>query len=179
MHWLFKAYTSALRRHPVIVQSVQSGIFLSTGDVISQVVVEAKNPKTMSYKRTIQYFCVGAIYVGPVLTIWYKILHKYVGTEGKFYGLKKMAIDQFGFAPFGIAGFVISTAVFQGNSLQETKRKLKEVYPAILKANYTIWPAVQLVNFTLMPLQYQVLYQQTIGLLWNTYICYKTKPDDD
>ncbi|XP_063903085.1 protein Mpv17 isoform X2 [Zophobas morio] len=84
MHWIFKAYRSALHRHPVIVQAIQTGILVSAGDAISQVVVEKKNLKTANYKRTVQYFCVGAIYLGPVLTVWYKVLHKYVGAEGKW-----------------------------------------------------------------------------------------------
>lgn len=114
---------------------------------------------------------------GPTLTIWYRMLAKYVGHGGKNTVLKKVALDQLLFAPICLGVFLSSISFVQGNSIEETKRHVKHNYYDILTTNYKIWPMVQMGNFYLVPLQYQVLVVQIVALFWNAYLSFKTRPN--
>jgi protein Mpv17 len=56
--------------------------------------------------------------------------------------------------------------------VQLVKSKIWET----MKTNWLIWPAATTINFWFMPLKYQVLFANFIGLFWNiilSYITYK------
>nr|CAI5863049.1 unnamed protein product [Callosobruchus analis] len=61
----------------------------------------------------------------------------------------------------------------EGGNFKSAKEEIKEKYVDILATNYKIWPAVQMVNFYFLPLKYQVLLAQSVGLLWNSYLSWK------
>ncbi|GJQ84918.1 hypothetical protein Trydic_g525 [Trypoxylus dichotomus] len=121
-------------------------------------------------------FCtVGFCFLGPTLTVWYRLLAKHVGMKGSLVTVKKVALDQFLFAPFCIGALLTVLGTVQGQPPKETMRKLKRDYTDIMIANYKLWPAVQLLNFYVVPLNYQVLVVQCVALSWNTYISWKTQ----
>ncbi|RZC39141.1 Mpv17 PMP22 domain containing protein [Asbolus verrucosus] len=173
---ILKLYKTFLFRHPYLSQSLQTGLLMGAGDIIAQTVVEKQPLKELNYKRTIQFFSVGTFFVGPALTVWYGVLHKYVGSGGKSVALKKVALDQVCFAPVCLVAVLGCIKTLQGNTFEQTKREIKNTYCDILIANYKLWPMVQVVNFYFVPLHYQVLLVQIVALLWNTYLSYKTRP---
>jgi hypothetical protein len=58
--------------------------------------------------------------------------------------------------------------VAEGGGKRAIMRKFQDVYVPALKANYIVWPAVQMLNFRVMPLQFQIVSQQSI--LHHTYV---------
>lgn len=114
--------------------------------------------------------------------------------------LKKVTYDQLLFAPVFLMVLLSVIGIFQGNELEDLQVKLREEYPEILLNNYKVmseaeykfcvishysnnskreifsqvWPMVQLLNFYFVPLQYQVLIVQSVAVVWNTYISYRT-----
>ena len=91
-------------------------------------------------------------------------------TAGVF---SRMFADQFLFAPIFLAMFFPFVEVVNQRSLnglsagiEATKSKLWDT----LKVNWTIWPAASTINFWFMPLQYQVLFANFVGLFWNIYL---------
>jgi hypothetical protein len=89
--------------------------------------------------------------------------------------LKRVAFDQFLFAPvgrfnkwtacvwfasnisIGLACFFTFMTVAEGGGKRAVQRKFQDVYVPALKANYLVWPAVQIINFRLMPIQLQIV----------------------
>lgn len=110
---------------------------------------------------------------GPTLTKWYGVLNKYIGSSGSKVALKKVALDQFVFAPGLIAVLLTVFNGLQGLSFDDSIKKLRNDYPDVLVNNYLLWPGVQLVNFWVVPLHYQVLVVQLVALFWNTYMSWK------
>lgn len=88
--------------------------------------------------------------------------------------LKKVALDQLVFAPSFLMVFLTNLNLLNGRSLRDTKEDLSSNYLDIMVANWKLWPAVQLVNFYLVPLNYQVLLAQSVAVVWNTYLSWKT-----
>lgn len=89
--------------------------------------------------------------------------------------LTKVAMDQLLFAPTFLAIFIVSFNALKGTDWLFIKKELSNKYLDILTVNYTIWPLIQMVNFFVVPLKHQVLFVQSIAVLWNTYLCWKTQ----
>uniref|UniRef100_A0A7G3AF19 Mitochondrial inner membrane protein Mpv17 n=1 Tax=Lutzomyia longipalpis TaxID=7200 RepID=A0A7G3AF19_LUTLO len=166
-------YRKALTRYPLLMQSLQTGILMASGDVIAQVVVEKTD--NYNYLRTAQFSAIGLFMAGPGLRFWYGILDKHIhGRNVKIKTLKKVALDQLIFAPTFMLAFLGVLGVMKGQALPEIEDKIRADYVDILKTNYCIWPWVQLANFSIIPLNYQVLVVQFVAIFWNTYLSWKT-----
>lgn len=90
----------------------------------------------------------------------------------------KVGLDQFVFAPIFLAILVAAISYLQDQNVQLIEHKLKTQYKDILISNYYVWPWVQIVNFRWIPLNYQVLVTQTVALLWNIYVSWKTNRNE-
>lgn len=171
---IIRMYQRLLKKYPVATQAVQAGTLMACGDQIAQNLIEKRKFKDINFKRTGHFACIGFFLAGPATRRWYGILDKHIGSKGGTVVLKKVACDQLLFAPTFLAVLLSAIGFSQGRDIQNLTAKLKNEYPDILLSNYKIWPMVQLVNFYFVPLQYQVLTVQSVALLWNTYISYRT-----
>ncbi|KAG7205823.1 hypothetical protein KM043_007764 [Ampulex compressa] len=167
-------YQKLLKTFPIATQAVQAGTLMAIGDQIAQNVVERRRFENLDFKRTAQFASIGFFISGPATRTWYGILDKYIGSKGGIVVMKKVLCDQLLFAPSFVAVLLVSIGTLQGNDLKHLRVKLENEYPEILWNNYKLWPMVQLVNFYFVPLHYQVLIVQSVALLWNTYISYRT-----
>ncbi|XP_033331782.1 mitochondrial inner membrane protein MPV17 isoform X1 [Megalopta genalis] len=174
MRSIIKLYQRVLTKYPLRTQAVQAGILMALGDEIAQNLIERKTFRELDYMRTVQFACIGFCIAGPATRTWYGILDRYIGSKGGIIVLKKVCCDQLLFAPTFIFVLLSVIGILQGNDVEHLKAKLQNEYSDILRNNYKVWPMVQLCNFYFVPLQYQVLVVQSIALLWNTYISYKT-----
>lgn len=177
MSLLTRAYSIALKRYPLVVQSVQAGLLMGAGDLASQSLVERKSWEQYKWQRTVRFFALGTVFVGPTLTVWYKILHNKFGAGSGLVALKKVAVDQLAFAPLLLGSLLVVLSILDGNSMEATKENIKRMYMDIIITNWTVWPAVQICNFSIVPLHHQVLVVQTFALLWNTYLAWKTNQE--
>jgi hypothetical protein len=101
--------------------------------------------------------------------------------------LKRVAFDQFLFAPAGLAAFFTFMTVAEGGGKRAVQRKFQDVYVPALKANFMVWPTVQIINFRVMPIQYQIVcsvplfldavntnnpqpFVSTVGIAWTAYL---------
>ncbi|XP_032677754.1 protein Mpv17 isoform X1 [Odontomachus brunneus] len=176
MRNISRIYQTVLKKYPVGTQAVQAGILMGLGDQIAQNFIESSS-KPIDYVRTMQFAGIGLFISGPATRTWYGILDTYIGSKGYTVGIKKVACDQLLFAPTFIAVLLVAIGVCQGKDIEKLKIKLANEYSDILINNYKLWPMVQLVNFSLVPLNYQALVVQSVALLWNSYISYRTSLD--
>ncbi|KZC05148.1 Protein Mpv17 [Dufourea novaeangliae] len=174
MRGVLKLYKKLLTKYPLRVQAIQAGTLMALGDQIAQNLVERKRIQDLDLVRTAQFASIGFFIAGPVTRTWYEILDKHIGSKGGTVVFKKVCYDQLLFAPTFLLVLLSAIGFLQGNDIQNLKVKLGNEYTDILKSNYKIWPMVQLLNFYYIPLQYQVLIVQSVALLWNTYISYRT-----
>ncbi|XP_008544880.2 protein Mpv17-like, partial [Microplitis demolitor] len=170
-------YQNLLVKYPMGMQALQAGTLMGVGDQIAQNLVEKRKFNELDFLRTAQFYSIGLFIAGPSVRGWYGILDKYFGSKGSVVALKKVACDQFLFAPPFIAVLLATIGFMQGNNAEGVQKKLSNEYKDILINNYKIWPLVQLINFGLVPLNYQVLVNQIVAIFWNTYISFRTNRD--
>jgi len=151
---------------------------MATGDIIAQTVVERKQWKDYSAKRTGRFLIFGTCLLGPTLAIWYRTLDKIVKVQGTAGSLMKMALDQTVMAPVILTTFLGTMSLWTTYSTESAVKNIKQNLWPILLDNYKLWPAAQLINFYFMPLDQRVLFASLIALLWNTYLSYATSPSN-
>ncbi|KAF3909785.1 hypothetical protein ABW21_db0200220 [Orbilia brochopaga] len=112
--------------------------------------------------------------MAPAQFTWFKFLSKTFPiaphSAAMAPALKRVAFDQLIFAPVGLAGFFTFMTIAEGGGAEQVKHKFSNVYMSALRSNYMLWPAVQIINFRLMPLQFQLPFASSVGILWTTYL---------
>ncbi|TNV76040.1 hypothetical protein FGO68_gene10566 [Halteria grandinella] len=167
---MFKAYNYLLTKHPLVTKSVTCGVISFFGDAVGQL-IEIKTMKSqdgiLDFKRMSTFFLYGSLILGPTLHSWYaRILPRLVPQVGGFAALKKMLIDQAIVPPTLIFVFYSFFNFVEGKSATHTKNELRNKYLETLMLNYKVWPFANFVNFMLVPIQYQVLFQNFISLFF-------------
>lgn len=110
--------------------------------------------------------------VYPILTRWYIFTEALCGpavTVGKALA-QKLALDEFVWAPLVNSGYLLCSAFRRGESITE---ELREKLPAVMLADWAVWPCAMTVGFLKVPVQYRPGYVALVGVAWNTFLSYK------
>lgn len=168
-------YLAQLSKRPMLTTMWSTGAMLFGGDVIAQQVIERKGAQRHDWVRTARMTAIGALMIGPAVRTWILTLEKVVGPSvGVLSAAKKLAIDQFMFAPSFLAVFITVNNLLQGNSIDIIKQQLRDDYPSIVVANWMVWGPSNFMNFYLIPVQHRVMFANCIALVWNSYLTWKT-----
>ncbi|XP_054403690.1 protein Mpv17 isoform X6 [Pongo abelii] len=124
---LWRAYQRALAAHPWKVQVLTAGSLMGLGDIISQQLVERRGLQEHQRGRTLTMVSLGCGFVGPVVGGWYKVLDRFIPGTTKVDALKKMLLDQGGFAPCFLGCFLPLVGALNGLSAQDNWAKLQRV----------------------------------------------------
>ncbi|XP_066851390.1 protein Mpv17 isoform X1 [Anser cygnoides] len=163
---------SARQGEELRVQTVP-GALMGAGDVIAQQLVERRGLREHHGKRTLRMVAIGCCFVGPVVGGWYKVLDRLVPGATKAVAVKKMVLDQGGFAPCFLGCFLAITGAVNGLSVEENWSKIQQDYVDALLTNYCIWPPVQIANFYFVPLSHRLAVVQCVAIVWNCYLSWK------
>ncbi|XP_023968769.2 protein Mpv17 isoform X2 [Chrysemys picta bellii] len=170
---LWRSYQRLMAQHPWKVQILTAGSLVGVGDVISQQLVERRGLRGHSSRRTLKMMAIGFCFVGPVVGGWYQLLDRLIPGNTRMVVLKKMALDQVGFAPCFLGCFLAIAGALNGLSAEESWAKIRRDYPDALLTNYYLWPAVQIANFYFIPLNHRLAVVQVVAVVWNSYLSWK------
>ena len=153
-------------------------------------------PPPFDFERTTRFMSYGFL-MSPIQHRWFGFLSRTFPvskTATWLPALKRVAFDQFLFAPAGLAAFFTFMTVAEGGGKRAVQRKFQDVYVPALKANYMVWPAVQLINFRVMPIQFQIVssllqvvspatnicqpFVSTVGIAWTAYLSLTNSADE-
>ncbi|CAG7952208.1 unnamed protein product [Penicillium salamii] len=129
-------------------------------------------PPSFDFERLTRFMAYG-FFMAPIQFQWFGFLSrafpltKMNPTAPVF---KRVAFDQFIFAPFGLACFFSYMTIAEGGGRRALTQKFRDVYLPTLKANFVLWPAVQILNFRVVPIQFQIPFVSTIGIAWTAYL---------
>ena len=126
----------------------------------------------------------GSTYIAPLLHFEFtKVLPQLVrrvagSTERSFKtSLVSMLIHQIVFDPFITVGFFIYHGWVQDRSMEGIRKgvdNLKSKFVETMITSWKIFPLSNIFNFRFVPIQYQVLFSNFIGFLWNIYLSFIT-----
>jgi len=139
----------------------------------SDIIPDSKRlPPPFDFERLTRFMAYGFL-MAPVQHKWFGFLSRtfpITKTSAIVPALKRVAFDQFMFAPVGLGCFFTFMTIAEGGGKRAITRKFQDVYVPALKANYMVWPAVQILNFRVMPIQFQIPFVSTIGIAWTAYL---------
>nr|XP_020741917.1 protein Mpv17 isoform X2 [Odocoileus virginianus texanus] len=114
------------------------GSLMGLGDMISQQLVERRGLRAHQAGRTLTMASLGCGFVGPVVGGWYRVLDRLIPGTTKVDALKKMLLDQGGFAPCFLGCFLPLVGTLNGLSAQDNWAKLQRDFPDALITNYYV-----------------------------------------
>ncbi|GLD98456.1 hypothetical protein PINS_up007153 [Pythium insidiosum] len=91
--------------------------------------------------------------------------------------MKRLALDQLGFAPTFLPVFFSTLLTLEGVPEQIPSKLRQDWWPTV-KANWVVWVPAQLLNFRFVPGNLQVLFANVVGLFWNSYLSYVSHSGD-
>mmetsp|Transcript_20984 Transcript_20984/g.30275 ORF Transcript_20984/g.30275 Transcript_20984/m.30275 type:complete len:188 (-) Transcript_20984:60-623(-) len=170
-------YVQLLDRHPLVTKSVTSGVIGAVGDVAAQQLTS----DTFDYHRFGTFCLLQTGLVGPALHVWYAAVFRLIPGTGWLNVTKRVALDQFLFAPVFLSTFISSNLILMGTPEQIIPKLKADLLNTVI-ANNAVWIPAQFINLGVVPKQYQVLFANFVGLFWNTYLSWitflGTKPPD-
>lgn len=180
---IYRRYSQALARRPLLTNILTSGFLFGSGDYLAQHLFSSSNQ--YDYHRTLRATLFGSIIFAPIADKWYRFLNKLtfpVGTR-KFTPFKKrlldtatrVSVDQLGFAPFiGIPLYYscMSILEFNPDPLKVAQHRLSVNWWHTLQTNWIVWPVFQLFNFAFIPVQFRLLVVNVLSIGWNCYLSY-------
>mmetsp|Transcript_19686 Transcript_19686/g.36222 ORF Transcript_19686/g.36222 Transcript_19686/m.36222 type:complete len:178 (-) Transcript_19686:500-1033(-) len=172
---LLSRYHKLLVERPLLTKSVTTGTLFVVGDCLSQYIEGRSKPKPYSLKRSVVMGSYGLLIGGPSLHFWYaKILANAFPKPGLQFTAVKIALDQTVFTGAFLAIFFYYHSRMHGRTHEQGVAKIRrDIWPTI-QANWLVWIPVQIANFTFVPVLYQVLVVNFVGLLWNTFLSYRS-----
>ncbi|KAL3414825.1 hypothetical protein V8F44DRAFT_113256 [Aspergillus fumigatus] len=138
-------------------------------------------PPPLDFERLTRFMSYG-FFMAPIQFKWFGFLSRAFPLTKKsptLPALKRVAVDQLMFAPFGLACFFTFMTVAEGGGKRALTRKFQDVYLPTLKANYVLWPAVQILNFRVVPIQFQIPFVSSVGIAWTAYLSLTNSAEEE
>lgn len=166
-------YNAALETQPVLTKMAMTAGIVGTGDVMTQMFIEKRRLSDLDWKRLARMSALGAFLIGPVLHHWYGYLYRIMPGSDMSTVIKRVALDQFTFAPVFTATFFTAIFTLEGR-LDELPKHFEDNYIPALKVNWMMWIPAQVINFSFIPPQHAVLFANFVALFWNSYLSWSS-----
>eukprot|EP00056_Hartaetosiga_gracilis_P010972 m.164118 g.164118 ORF g.164118 m.164118 type:complete len:287 (+) comp13422_c0_seq1:47-907(+) len=160
-------YSKMLLERPLTTKAISAGIIGLTGDFLAQKL--EGNP--FNYTRLLQFTAVQTIFLTPILHVWYMTLARFVTGSGTGMMLKKLLLDQFVFTPILLPVYMAVLLTVE-NRMNEIFNEITNNVPSTLVKCWQLWIPAQCVNFWIVPVHYQVLFSNCVGLVWSIYLSF-------
>jgi len=195
---LFSWYTRQLDERPLTTKIISSALIAAAGDIICQILennlgakpkdVESDKEKAsldkieaitsldndIDWMRTGRFFVIGAFWVAPTCHVWYGFLSTRLipGVSTPKRVVQRLFLDQFGAAPFFCSAFMGLLWLLEGKPPSDVKADLIEAGPTLVTSNWKLWIPAMGFMFSFVPLKFQVVYSNFVGLVWTVYLSY-------
>lgn len=165
----FKAYGDLLCEHPVVTKAVTSAAICGSADLVCQSAIE--KGEQIDYGRVGRFTLIGATLTGPLLHYWYAFLARRIPGTSIGNVIQRLFLDQVVFSPFFLQLFMGTVLLLEGRPEQLLDKLKRDLFPTLMM-NYVVWVPVMFLNFKYVPPQFNVLFSNFFGFLWNIYLSF-------
>ena len=166
-------YNSILRKYPKTTEIVSSFLLTYSSDCICQYIVKPPDQSyisSFSHQHAWNLSIFGAGAITPMFHYWYKFLAtRFPGSSFGFIVVKSL-VDRLTIGSFVVFSFFVSQHFMNGGNWPDLKVKLERDLMGALKMNVTVWMSALILNFKYVPLEFQVLFLNTVGFFWMIYL---------
>lgn len=132
-------------------------------DIVSQLVVETR--EAIDRSRLLVCIGLGGLLDGFLMQKWFHALHSCRATL-----IPRILLHQLAFAPFVLVpAWFCGTSLLESNSNPFLQQLAQEWWPS-MNAHWLLLGPAQAANVVLVSKEYQVLFANSIGFVWSTYL---------
>lgn len=168
-------YNRTLRKFPKTTEIITAFLLTYSSDCICQYIekpAEKIYSEVFNQKRAWNLSIFGAGAITPMFHYWYKFLAaKYPGTSFGYIVVKSL-VDRLTIGSFVVLSFFVSQHFMNGGNYPDLEAKLKKSLVPALKMNVEVWMSALILNFKFVPLEFQVIFLNTVGFFWMIYLSY-------
>lgn len=167
---LAQSYNGLLAAYPYRTKAIGTGVTYMFSDATAQLIEAEDVTPSERCKRALKFGAVGALWVGPLLAVWFQVMESLVPGKALRPVAAKLVADQVLQGPFMIGTMFAWTSISNGLTLPEIRSKLDHhLWPTWIKSVY-VWGPVQAMQQMLVPLQYRVMVANGVSYFWDTYL---------
>nr|XP_022902474.1 mpv17-like protein 2 [Onthophagus taurus] len=163
----------AFGKYLLLTNTGTCGVLMLIGDIAQQEIEYQRHmlPERYDWTRLWRMTLVGFGY-GPLHHFFYTGIAKIWPQKTLQTVGKKLLADQFIMSPVCISFLFYGVGLLEGNTFRECATELQQKFLEVYTVDWCVWPPVQFVNFYFLPLKYQVLYINTVTMLYNIFLSY-------
>lgn len=134
---------------------------------------DPSSPSAYDAARALRMGSFGLLFYGPYQHFWYRALDRALPGRTIRSFASKVALNQLCLAPLVITGVFTWNLGLQGK-LGELPAKVRQDFVPTMLTGWKFWVPAASINFMMVPLQHQVLYMSTCGLIWTAFLSYSS-----
>lgn len=169
-------------QHRVTTKCISAGLISSLGNVLAQKItyhqkqVEKKESEKGSESFQVdmaqvsRFAFLNVIFVAPILHYWYQIINRTVPGTSISRVLQRTFWDEFVFSPIHVPVFLAGLWKLEGTPNENIWKMTKSEVPSIIVAEWIMWVPTMLVTFRYVPVKFQVLVINVVGVVWQTFL---------
>jgi peroxisomal membrane protein 2 len=191
-------YSRKLDTHPVTTKCISAGLIASLGNVLAQRLTHSERsqqqhdrrrrhdgkegeggggddgapPFVVDVAQVSRFALLNAAFVAPVLHHWYQFLNRAVPGSSPPRVLQRVFWDEFVFSPCYIPVFLGLLWKLEGSTNEDIWRMTLSDVPTIIVAEWVTWVPTMALTFRYVPVKFQVLVINVVGVLWQTFVAY-------
>mmetsp|Transcript_24966 Transcript_24966/g.59334 ORF Transcript_24966/g.59334 Transcript_24966/m.59334 type:complete len:447 (-) Transcript_24966:247-1587(-) len=131
-----------------------------------------RKPFEVDLAQVSRFAFLNVVFVAPVLHHWYQFINRAV--PGKSLGrvAQRVFWDEFVFSPMYIPVFLGMLWKLEGSSNEDIVKMTKSEVPSIIIAEWALWVPGMFGIFRFVPVKFQVLAINSLGVVWQTFLAY-------
>jgi len=183
----FGWYSKKLDTHPISTKCVSAALVSSVGSVLAQVISHRQDeqehandknkkgrqePFEIDYEKVSRFVFLNIVYVAPVLHHWYEFVNRALPGRSFYRVLQRTFCDEFLFSPVYIPVLLGMLWKLEGKTNDNIVKMIKNELPFIIVTEWAMWVPTMIVTFRYVPVKFQVLVVNVVGVVWNTFLAH-------
>ena len=184
-------YSHKLDTHPILTKCISAGIISGLGNLGAQRLMHSQLPNQSSedgsdqcetistfqvdYNSMGRFMFLNVVFVAPVLHFWYIALARAIPGTQLTPVLKRVFYDEFVFTPVYVPTLMAILWTLEGVEPKHLPRMIREEWLTIMIFDWSVYIPVQFVNFRFVPVKFQVLVINLVGVGWNCFVSWRAQ----